>query len=47
MSEPGHRASEELRRAEARVVARSAAFKKELGLTDLVLTQVVSARAFS
>src|SRR2546423_6917720 len=31
----------EFRREENRVVAHSAAFKKELGLTDLVLTQVL------
>jgi amino acid transporter len=34
-------ATEELRREEARVEARSGVFKKELGLTDLVLTQVL------
>src|SRR2546423_6572795 len=31
----------EFRREENRVVAHSAAFKKELGLTDLVLTQIL------
>jgi len=31
----------ELRREEQRVEERSAVFKKELGLTDLVLTQIV------
>lgn len=34
-------ANAELRREEARVEERSGAFKKELGLTDLVLTQVL------
>src|SRR5436309_13734932 len=34
-------ATEELRREEARVEARSAVFKKELGLTDLALTQIL------
>src|SRR6195256_5123053 len=34
-------ATAELRREEARVEARSGVFKKELGLTDLVLTQVL------
>ena len=37
--DPG--ATAELRREEARVEARSGVFKKELGLTDLVLTQVL------
>jgi len=35
------RATDVLRREEERVEARSGAFKKELGLTDLVLTQVL------
>jgi amino acid transporter len=35
------RATDALRREEERVEARSGAFKKELGLTDLVLTQVL------
>src|SRR3954465_2722945 len=34
-------ASAEVRREEERVEERSAVFKKELGLTDLVLTQIV------
>ncbi|HXU29268.1 MAG TPA: hypothetical protein VN851_01710, partial [Thermoanaerobaculia bacterium] len=34
-------AAEELRREEARVEAKSGVFKKELGLTDLALTQVL------
>src|SRR6185295_460470 len=34
-------AAEELRREEARVKAKSGVFKKELGLTDLALTQVL------
>src|SRR6186997_2051034 len=34
-------ATAELRREEERVEARSGAFKKELGLTDLALTQVL------
>src|SRR5436305_3359543 len=34
-------ASEEFRREEERVEERSAVFRKELGLTDLVLTQIV------
>src|SRR5438105_195658 len=33
--------SSELRRAEEQVERRSAAFKKELGLTDLALTQIL------
>jgi amino acid transporter len=33
--------AEEFRREEARVEGRSAVFRKELGLTDLVLTQIV------
>src|SRR5215469_1524604 len=34
-------ASPEFRRAEERIAAQSAVFKKELGLTDLVLTQIL------
>ena len=41
MADPGDSAGEELRSAEERVLARSAVFEKELGLTDLVLTQVL------
>ena len=41
MADPGESPEEELRSAEERVLARSAVFKKELGLTDLVLTQVL------
>ncbi len=39
--EPDGTASAELRREEERVEARSGVFKKELGLTDLVLTQIL------
>src|SRR5215210_9180673 len=35
------RAQKELRHEEERVEARSAVFKKELGLTDLALTQIL------
>ncbi|MDP9122887.1 MAG: APC family permease, partial [Acidobacteriota bacterium] len=35
------RASEEIRRLEAGVAARSGVFKKELGLTDLAFTQIL------
>ena len=38
---PDSNATKELRREEARVEARSSVFKKELGLTDLALTQVL------
>jgi amino acid transporter len=42
MNEPEEiNAGEELRDAEERVEKRSAAFKKELGLSDLVLTQIL------
>src|SRR5256885_1212155 len=43
MAEEARRAGElaEVRREEERVEERSAVFKKELGLTDLVLTQIV------
>lgn len=41
MADPGGSPEEELRSAEERVLARSAVFKKELGLTDLVLTQIL------
>src|SRR5256714_132887 len=43
MAEEARRAGElaEVRREEERVEKRSAVFKKELGLTDLVLTQIV------
>jgi len=40
-SEPRGRAAFDLAREEARVEARSGAFKKELGLADLALTQVL------
>jgi amino acid transporter len=39
--EPDGTASAELRRAEERVEARSGVFKKELGLADLALTQIL------
>src|SRR3954468_1012757 len=39
--EPPGRDASELRREEQRVEARSGVFKKELGLTDLALTQVL------
>ncbi len=40
-TEGSRRAAAELRREEARIEAQSGAFKKELGLTDLALTQVL------
>src|SRR3954464_15468818 len=39
--DPDRGAAAELRREEARVAARSGIFKKELGLADLALTQVL------
>src|SRR5689334_20217492 len=41
MSDELNDLSPELRRAEQQVERRSAAFKKELGLTDLALTQIL------
>src|SRR5919197_720156 len=41
MADQNDKLPSELRRAEAEVERRSAAFKKELGLTDLVLTQIL------
>src|SRR5438046_7040454 len=37
----GERSAEDLRSAESDVAARSAVFKKELGLRDLALTQIL------